>query len=110
MGSPIPEALLETYLQTILKPVQNGDPETEVIVRSSSHLEDTNKKRMAGVFESVGPLKSEEEAIDVLRHVFASAFSSRATEFCQEIDGLSRWMFLFKDMSLRELIQALPFL
>ncbi|MBA3816587.1 MAG: hypothetical protein H0X29_08735 [Parachlamydiaceae bacterium] len=81
MNKPLSAAFIMVF-EKIWNSTQDQNSQQEVIVRSSSDLEDNESKRMAGLFESIGPVKTLEEGLKAFRVVLASAFSERATFFC----------------------------
>lgn len=83
MQRPLSAPLIQAF-EEIWKALKGDDPSQEMIVRSSSGLEDTGTHRMAGLFESVGHLKTFEEGLQAFRTVLASAFSERALNFCSD--------------------------
>lgn len=83
MNRPLPGELIKAF-EEVWCPLQGDDALQEMIVRSSSGMEDTGTQRMAGLFESVGPVKTFEEGLHAFRTVLASAFSERAINFCSD--------------------------
>ena len=85
LASPFPSEYSE-QLSAFLDELRNQNPESKVIVRSSSNFEDSSAGSFAGQFETIKDVDTLEACVDAIKSCWSSVWKSHVREYCKPLE------------------------